>query len=64
MSYIEAKQDGVRAGRGAYYPPCRVCGREVYSKHYIRGYVYLCETCRPYRALLKKTGVIQKSVAN
>lgn len=50
MSFLEAKEDGVRCDeRGfmtAYYPLCTDCGAEVMSLNYIRGQKYRCKKCR------------------
>ena len=50
MSYYEAKEDHVRIGNNGtstiYYPPCRICGREVKSLTYLRNRKYLCPECK------------------
>ena len=58
MSWIEAKEDGIRVakmnGFTCYYPPCRICGSPVYSWSYIRGVNYTCGECRKELATIKK----------
>lgn len=50
MSYYEAKEDDVRIGHDGmstvYYPPCRICGREIKSLAYLRKIKYTCPDCK------------------
>ena len=61
MSYIDAKNDGVRVdnekGQTIYYPRCQFCGDEVRSWNYLPRNRYTCKACRPYKAQFQKTGL-------
>ena len=59
MGYLEAVDDGVRTaktrtGYTGFYPPCSVCGMEVFSQNYIRGRKYRCKTCKAMQARITR----------
>lgn len=58
MSFIEAKEDGVRYAKNgrmtSYYPLCSICGKEVHSLSYIRGLRYTCKECKTEQYLSDK----------
>jgi len=59
MGYLEAKADGIRMEKSRidntmFFPPCRVCGVEVYSQNYIRGRNYRCKDCKALEARAKR----------
>lgn len=57
MGYREAKEDGVRTGEmkfsNCFYPPCHRCGRETFSRNYIRGYKYTCKDCKAQESIAR-----------
>ena len=59
MGYLEAQDDGVRViqtriGNTAFYPPCSICGKEVFSQNYIRGRNYRCKDCKEMQARIAR----------
>ena len=50
MSYYEAKEDDICIGHDrlstVYYPPCRICGKEIKSLAYLRKIKYTCPDCK------------------
>lgn len=59
MSFIEAKEDGVRVSGGKmgtnYHPKCHKCNQETWSLNYRRGHKYTCAECKEKEREVKAT---------
>ena len=63
MSYLEAKEDGIRFvsskySSTTYYPLCHICGNEVSSMNYLRNVKYTCKDCKLEKELSDKVKIV------